>query len=85
MHPDEYATGQSLYALRLAGTSPGDATYKAGIRYLLRSQRQDGSWFVQSRGFGFQPYAEYGFPHGTSQFLSAAATSWAVMALAPAL
>ena len=85
MHPDAYATGQSLYALQLAGTSPGDATYKAGIRYLLRSQRQDGSWFVQSRGFGFQPYAEYGFPHGTSQFLSAAATAWAVMALAPAL
>ena len=85
MHPDAYATGQSLYALRLAGTSPGDAKYKAGVRYLLRSQRQDGSWFVQSRGFGFQPYAEYGFPHGTSQFLSAAATAWAVMALAPAL
>lgn len=85
MQPDAYATGQSLYALRIAGTSTSDANYKAGIRSLLRSQRQDGSWFVQSRGFGFQPYAEYGFPHGTSQFLSAAATAWAVMALAPAL
>jgi ankyrin repeat protein len=85
MQPDAYATGQSLYALRLAGTSPGGATYKAGLRYLLRSQRQDGSWFVESRGFGFQPYADYGFPHGTSQFLSAAATAWAVMALTPAL
>ena len=85
MTPDAYATGQSLHALRLAGTSPADATYTAGVQYLLRSQRQDGSWFVQSRGFGFQPYFDYGFPHGTSQFLSAAATSWAVMALAPAL
>jgi ankyrin repeat protein len=85
MEPDAYATGQSLYALRLAGTSPRAPIYKAGVRSLLRSQRQDGSWFVQSRGFGFQPYAEYGFPHGTSQFLSAAATAWAVMALAPAL
>jgi ankyrin repeat protein len=85
MHPDAYATGQALYALRLAGRSPGDATYKAGVQNLLRNQRQDGSWFVQSRGFGFQPYAEYGFPHGTSQFLSAAATAWAVMALVPAL
>jgi hypothetical protein len=85
MNPDAYATGQSLSALRRAGTSPADPTYAAGVQYLLRTQRQDGSWFVQSRGFPFQPYWDYGFPHGTSQFLSAAATSWAVMALAPAL
>jgi Ankyrin repeats (3 copies)/Ankyrin repeat len=85
MGPDAYATGQSLRALRLAGTPPEEVSYRAGVQYLLRTQRQDGSWFVQSRGFPFQPYWDYGFPHGTSQFLSAAATSWAVMALAPAL
>ncbi len=85
MAPDAYATGQALYALRLAGTPANAKAYKAGVRQLLRTQREDGSWFVQSRGFGFQPYAEYGFPHGRSQFLSAAATSWAVMALAPAV
>jgi squalene cyclase len=83
MASDAYATGQSLYALQLAGLPPNHAPYKAGVQFLLRDQRQDGSWFVQSRGFGFQPYADYGFPHGKSQFLSAAATSWAVMALAP--
>jgi ankyrin repeat protein len=85
MGSDAYATGQSLHALRIAGVLPTHAHYKAGVEYLLRTQREDGSWFVQSRGFGFQPYFDYGFPHGRSQFLSAAATSWAVMALAPTL
>jgi hypothetical protein len=82
MKTDAYATGQALYALRLAGTAPSTAPYKAGAQYLLRTQQVDGSWFVPTRGFGFQPFAEYGFPHGRSQFLSAAATSWAVIALA---
>jgi ankyrin repeat protein len=85
MDADAYATGQSLHALRLAGTAMTSAPHAAGVRFLLRTQREDGSWFVQSRGFGFQPYFDYGFPHGRSQFVSAAATSWAVMALAPAL
>jgi len=30
----------------------------------------------------FQPYFESGFPHGDDQWISAAATSWAAMALA---
>jgi ankyrin repeat protein len=85
MQPDAYATGQALHALRLAGMFPRTAAYQRGVNYLLSTQREDGSWFVQSRGFGFQPYGDYGFPHGRSQFLSAAATSWAVMALAPAI
>jgi hypothetical protein len=42
---------------------------------------QDGSWFVRSRTFPFQPYRESGFPHGKDQFISAAGTSWAVLAL----
>ena len=85
MASDAYATGQALEALRLAGLSPATANYRKGVTYLLTTQREDGSWFVQSRGFGFQPYREYGFPHGRSQFISAAATSWAIMALAPAM
>ena len=85
MATDAYATGQSLYALQLAGVAPNHKPYQAGVHYLLRNQREDGSWYVQSRGFGFQPYVDFGFPHGKSQFLSAAATSWAVMALAPAM
>ena len=85
MAPDAYATGQTLYALRLGGVSPDQAAYQAAAEYLLRTQREDGSWFVRSRGFPFQPYFDYGFPHGTNQFISAVATSWAVMALSAML
>jgi hypothetical protein len=59
--------------------------YRRGADFLLRTQLEDGTWFVRSRGFGFQPFAEFGFPHGKSQFISAAATSWAVMALSHTL
>jgi hypothetical protein len=81
MGPDAYATGQALYALQAAGVASGTPAYRKGADYLLRTQLEDGTWFVQSRGFGFQPYLETGFPHGRSQFISAAATSWAAMAL----
>ena len=82
MTPDAYATGQALYALRTGGISPAAETYRNGAAYLLRSQLEDGTWLVRSRGFGFQPYFETGFPHGRDQFLSTAATAWAAMALA---
>jgi len=85
MQPDAYATGQALYALNATGMKPSDAPYRRGVDYLLRTQLPDGSWFVPSRGLAFQPYQETGFPHGKNQFLSAAATSWAVIALAPAI
>jgi ankyrin repeat protein len=85
MAPDAYATGQALFALKTAGVAPSDAAYRRGVAYLLRTQMPDGSWFVQSRALAFQPYRETGFPYGRSQFISAAATSWAVMALAPAI
>jgi hypothetical protein len=81
MAPDAYSTGQALYALRAAGTAVTSAAYQNGTQYLLRTQLEDGSWFVRSRGFAFQPYFDTGFPHGRDQFLSAAATSWAVIAL----
>ena len=82
MEPDAYATGQALYALHASGRTATDVRYEKGVRYLLRTQLEDGTWFVRSRAFGFQPYFESGFPHGKDQFISAAATSWAAMALA---
>jgi ankyrin repeat protein len=85
MASDAYATGQALYALRASGTSPMEAAYQRGVAFLLRTQLPDGSWFVRSRAFGFQPYFETGFPHGLDQFISASATAWAVIGLAPAL
>jgi len=85
MGSDAYATGQALYALQASGVRPRDRVYQRGITFLLRTQLEDGTWFVRSRAFGFQPYFETGFPHGVDQFISASATSWAVIALSPAL
>jgi hypothetical protein len=55
------------------------------VRFLLKTQLEDGSWYMPTRAFAFQAYFETGFPHGTSQFISAAATSWAAIALGYAL
>ena len=82
MASDAYATGQALYALQAGGISSQSDAYRKGAAYLLRTQLEDGTWLVRSRGFGFQPYFETGFPHGRDQFLSTAATSWAAIALA---
>lgn len=86
MKSDAYATGQALYALHYgAGISASHEAYRKGVDFLLRTQLEDGSWYVRRRGFGFQPYVDYGFPHGRDQFISAAATSWAVMGLSAAI
>lgn len=79
---DAYATGQALYALHTgAGISASDRVYQRGADYLLRTQEADGSWHVVSRSFPFQQYNESGFPHGKDQWISAAGTAWASMAL----
>ena len=79
---DAYATGEALYALNTAGhMSPADPVYAKGVKYLLSTQAADGSWHVKSRSIWLQPYFDSGFPYGTDQWISAAGTSWAVMAL----
>ena len=83
MGSDAYATGQALYALDLAGgMDTGDSVYQKGVSYLLRTQAADGSWHVKTRALPLQPYFESGFPYGQDQWISAAGTSWASMALA---
>jgi hypothetical protein len=80
---DAYATGSALVALHRAGGLPtSDKAYQRGLAFLLKSQRPDGSWLVRSRSVPFQAYYESGFPHKKDQFISMAATSWAVTALA---
>src|SRR5262249_2825104 len=82
---DAYATGQAVVALGESGViGPRDAQYQHGVRYLVHSQMEDGSWLVRTRSPSFQPYFDSDFPHGYDQFISAAASNWAVMALLPA-
>jgi hypothetical protein len=82
LETDAYATGQALVALYEAGAlTPQDRAYQKGVMYLLRTQHADGSWLVRTRSSPFQPLKESGFPHGRNEWISAAGTSWAAMAL----
>jgi N-acyl-D-amino-acid deacylase len=86
MKPDAYATGSALVALRVAGgLSRRHPAWVRGLDYLLRTQKPDGSWHVESRVKPIQEYFESGFPHGKDQFISAFATGWATEALLIAL
>jgi len=83
---DAYATGESLWALAESGAlKASDAAYQRGVKFLLGTQWADGAWHVRSRAPKFQPYFESGFPFGHDQWISSAATAWAVLALAPAM
>lgn len=79
---DAYSTALALFALKHAtNRSPQDRHFKSAIHFLLHTQAPDGSWHVNSRAPKFQPYFESGFPYGQDQWISAAATAWAVAAL----
>src|SRR5262245_57527410 len=79
---DAYATGQALTALAQSGAlKPTDPIYERGVRFLLDTQRSDGSSYVHSRVIPIKPYFDSQFTYGKDQFISAAATNWATMAL----
>ena len=82
MASDPYATGQVLCCLYVVGAvDEGHIAFRRGIEYLLQKQYEDGSWQVKTRSKPIQTYFESGFPHGKSQFISIAGSSWATMAL----
>ncbi len=82
LESDAYATGQALVALRESGRfQPASPAFIKGVKYLLGTQQPDGSWHVRGRSLPVQPLFESGFPHGRDQWISAAGTSWAAMAL----
>ncbi|MEP7363216.1 MAG: ankyrin repeat domain-containing protein [Acidobacteriota bacterium] len=85
MMADAYATGLSLYALRESGMAVTDRPYEKGVSFLVKTQLDDGSWYVASRAAKFQPYFQSGFPHDHDQWLSMIATAYAVRAMAPAI
>ena len=82
---DAFATAAALNALHAAGAKPQDPAYRKGVQYLLETQAADGSWHVASRAPKVQPYFQSGFPYDHDQWISVAATGWAVAALAEAV
>lgn len=84
---DAYSTATALLTLvqstrYSALTSDFDAPwFQSGVRYLIETQKDDGSWHVSSRATPVQEYFDNGDPHQTDQFISMQATAWAVAAL----
>src|SRR5262249_39111496 len=82
LESDAYATGQALDTLARFVKAPlADPAWRRGLRFLLATQEDDGTWHVARRAFPFQPTMNSGFPHHRDSWISAAATSWAVLAL----
>ena len=82
MESGAFTTGLAMMALQSSGLPVSDPAYQRGVQYLLNTQLEDGSWHVRTRAAGFQPYFDNGFPHGVDQWISAAGTSLATIALA---
>jgi N-acyl-D-amino-acid deacylase len=81
MPGDAYATATALVALRYAKLSPTHDAYRSGVKYLLNTQLPDGAWLVKTRTKPLQIYFDNGDVGGKSQFISFAATNWAILAL----
>ncbi|WP_197527220.1 prenyltransferase/squalene oxidase repeat-containing protein [Pirellulimonas nuda] len=78
---DAFSTGQTIFMLCAAGTTPDHPAITRGRDFLLRSQHADGSWEFESHTKPVQPFFDNGDPHGKNQFISVAATAWATSAL----
>lgn len=86
MNSDAYATSTVLAALHdCAVLKPKDEVYQRGLKLLLKTQLEDGSWHVVKRTRSFQQHFESGFPHERDQFISCTASCWAVYALLQAM
>ncbi len=48
---DAFATGQSLYALGVAGVGRESEAVRRGLTFLLKTQREDGGWTVPAGTF----------------------------------
>lgn len=82
LESDAYATGETLFALRTSGgIESNDPVYRRGMKFLLATQCEDGSWFVPTRAFPVQRAMDGIFSHGNDQWISSVATTWASMAL----
>lgn len=75
---DAFATGQTLYALSLAGHTASRPEIKRGIDFLVATQLPDGSWPMISRS---TPNGEPGSAKLLTP-ITCAASSWATLGLA---
>jgi hypothetical protein len=75
---DAFATGQTLYALSLAGLTAERPEVRRGIDFLVATQKPDGSWPMASRS------TPDGSPGGAKLLtpITCAASSWATLGLA---
>jgi hypothetical protein len=75
---DAFATGQTLYALSLAGFTAKRPELRRGIDFLVATQKPDGSWPMRSRS------TPDGSPGGAKLLtpITCAASSWAALGLA---
>lgn len=82
LESDAYATGLALYALHRAGAlAVSEPAYQAGVKFLLKTQLEDGSWFVPTRASPVQVAIDGIFPHEKNQWMSSMATGWASISL----
>lgn len=76
MASDAWATGQALYALAHADIKPGEQVIRRGHAFLIRTQRDDGSWPMISR-----PVKPGGEGCKSLIPITAAGSAWAVLGL----
>lgn len=76
MPSDAWATGQALYALAIAGIKPREPAIARAQSFLVRSQRDDGSWPMTSR-----PIKPGGAGSKSLVPITGAGTAWAVIGL----
>lgn len=76
MPSDAWATGQALYALAHTGIKPDSPVISRAQTFLIKTQRDDGSWPMTSR-----PTKPGGEGSKSLIPITGAGTSWAVMGL----
>jgi hypothetical protein len=77
MASDAWATGQALYALAYAGFKPDDPVVERAHAFLVKTQRDDGSWPMTSR-----PTKPGGEGSKSLVPIIGAGSAWAVIGLA---
>ena len=90
----EFYGANMARAVRYANPQGRSATFSTaqtnvgnnkGVQFLLKTQRDDGAWLVETRSKPVQVFFDNGDPGDKSQFISMTATGWAVWALLKSL